>query len=234
MKSAPAIPLFGDAYLADTRHLTLEEHGAYLQLLMIAWRSPGCALPDDDKRLAMMLGITTKKWAGLKPTVMAFWALNGDGWQQKRLLKERRFVAEKSEQNRAAINARWEANRLKNKDADDTNVIPEPYGNDTPPPSLEEEGKKKEEVGGADAPSGKYAFEGDTIRLNHRHFNLWAKALHTIQDLAAELLSLDAWWQAQPADKRKTWFHPTLGMLNRKHQENLAAVETYDRDRITV
>jgi uncharacterized protein YdaU (DUF1376 family) len=65
------MPYFGDAYMADTRHLTLEEHGAYHLLLLIAWRSPNCALPDDDKRIAQMLGITAKKWAALKPTVMA-------------------------------------------------------------------------------------------------------------------------------------------------------------------
>lgn len=78
--NAPSMPLFGDAYLADTRHLSLEEHGAYLQLMMIAWRSSDCALPDDDTRLARMLGITAGRWAKLKGTVMAFWTLTDKGW----------------------------------------------------------------------------------------------------------------------------------------------------------
>ena len=101
-RSAPAIPLFGDAYLADTRHLSLEQHGAYLQLMMIAWRSPDCALPNDDAKLARMLGVTPKKWTALKPEVMAFWELEKGTWKQKRLTKERRFVAKKSEDNRIA------------------------------------------------------------------------------------------------------------------------------------
>ena len=82
--NAPSIPLFGDAYLADTRHLSLEEHGAYLQLMMIAWRSTDCALPDDDVRLARMLGISAGRWAKIKIAVMAFWTLSEKGWTQKR------------------------------------------------------------------------------------------------------------------------------------------------------
>jgi uncharacterized protein YdaU (DUF1376 family) len=104
---AGAIPYFGDAYMADTRHLTLEEHGAYHLLLLIAWRSPNCALPDDDKRLSQMLGITPKKWAVLKPTVMAFWTRCEHGWEQKRLTKERKWVEEKRAKNKDAADARW-------------------------------------------------------------------------------------------------------------------------------
>lgn len=114
-KATPAIPLFGDAYIADTRHLSLEEHGAYLQLLMIAWRTDDCSLPDDDKRLAQMLGITVSRWGKIKPTVMAFWEREGDRWTQKRLQKERAFVNKKREQNAEAANARWKGQPVENK-----------------------------------------------------------------------------------------------------------------------
>jgi uncharacterized protein YdaU (DUF1376 family) len=106
------MPYFGDAYMADTRHLSLEEHGAYHLLLLIAWRSPNCALPDDDKRIAQMLGITAKKWATLKPTVMAFWTRTKHGFEQKRLSKERRWVDEKSRKNRDAAKASHKARSI--------------------------------------------------------------------------------------------------------------------------
>jgi uncharacterized protein YdaU (DUF1376 family) len=150
---AGAIPYFGDAYMADTRHLTLEEHGAYHLLLLIAWRSPNCALPEDDKRLAQMLGITAKKWANLKPSVMAFWTAGENGWEQKRLTKERRWVEEKSRKNKSAAEARWEDKSLKNGGADDANASANgqanaPANGYAPPPPPTEEGSEDKSSGG--------------------------------------------------------------------------------------
>ena len=146
-----ALPLFGDAYMADTRHLTLEEHGAYLMLLLIAWRSPDCSLPDDDARLGRMLGITPKKWAKLKPSVMSFWKLTETGWQQERLTKEFRFVAKKSEQNRQSANSRWNDKSLKNKDSDDADAYAGamPDGCPSTSTSTSHEEEEEEERAGA-------------------------------------------------------------------------------------
>lgn len=220
MKRAPAIPLFGDAYIADTRHLSLEEHGAYLQLLMIAWRTPACSLPNDDARIAQMLGITRKKWASIRPQVMAFWTLEECGWQQRRLLKERRWVAKKSEDNRSAANARWSAKPLENNDAGDANAMPDECKNDAPPPTPPLVEEKKEEVGGAGAPGGKYVFRGSVIRLTRAHFDEWRKTYHSIADLSAELGAIDAWLVENPPAGGK-WFHRVKSMLNNKHQEIL-------------
>ncbi len=101
MSAFPSLPLFTDAYIADTAHLTNEEHGAYLRLLMFAWRSPQCRLPNDDARMARMLGLSVGKWAKLKVAVMAFWSLENGFWTQKRLAKEHEFVTKKVEQKRA-------------------------------------------------------------------------------------------------------------------------------------
>jgi uncharacterized protein YdaU (DUF1376 family) len=133
------MPYFGDAYMADTRHLTLEEHGAYHLLLLIAWRSPDCVLPNDDRRLAQMLGITPKKWTSLKPTITAFWTLTERGWEQKRLTKERRWVEEKSRKNSNAAKQKWAAKSRKNKEPSDANAqanaqADEPANGYPPPP----------------------------------------------------------------------------------------------------
>lgn len=117
------MPVFPDAYLYDTRHLSLEEHGAYWLLLMAAWRMPDCALPDDDVRLARILAISAKKWARLKPVVMGFWQLDDGRWTQKRLLQERRYVEHKREVNTSAAEARWNGQDDENKGEEESERI---------------------------------------------------------------------------------------------------------------
>ena len=122
MSAPAALPLFGDAYLADTQHLTLEEHGAYFKLLIICWRTEACELPADPKRIATMLGISAGKWAKLSPAVMAFWTRSETGWFQKRLTKERAFVDGKIAKNTLAANARWAGKPLETNKVDDADA----------------------------------------------------------------------------------------------------------------
>lgn len=124
MAEFPALPFWTDAYIGDTAHLTNEEHGVYLRLLMFAWRSPGCCLPDDDKRLAIMVGMTDKKWRAVRPVIAAFWIIENGVWTQKRLTKERDFVRGKSEKNRDAAKARWDAKPLENNEHGNANAMP--------------------------------------------------------------------------------------------------------------
>lgn len=152
MSSKPAaIPLFGDAYMADTRHLTLEEHGAYLMLLIIAWRTDECSLPDDDKRIARMLGIGQAKWERLKPTIMAFWTLENGAWYQGRLTRERKFVDEKRATNSLSAKARWGKQEFENKQGAECERISE---RNAPPPSPPQEKVPiANAIGGKAAPS---------------------------------------------------------------------------------
>lgn len=89
---------------------------------------------------------------------------------------------------------------------------------ETPPDT---EAEREEEKAMPDK-SGAYAFFGQTIKLTPRHLNEWRRLFHTVADLEAELSTLDSWWQTQPEAKRENWFLATKGMLNKKHQANLA------------
>ena len=135
MAEFPALPLFTDAYIADTAHLTNEEHGVYLRLLMFAWRTETCSLPNNDARLALMVGVTKGKWNKLKPTIMSFWRLSNGEWTQKKLTKQRDFVSKQREQKRIAGEASARARALKSLDTSATAVeLPLPTASQQPKP----------------------------------------------------------------------------------------------------
>lgn len=100
MAEFPAMPFYTDAYLADTRHLTTEEHGAYLLLLMCAWRAQGCRLKDDDRQLARIAGMSSARWKRLRPALAEFFNISHGYWQQKKLIATHAAVAERVERNR--------------------------------------------------------------------------------------------------------------------------------------
>lgn len=102
MSQFPSLPLFTDAFLADTGHLTAHQTGAYMLLLMMAWRTPGCRLPDDDVKLARWARCDARVWRQTKPAVMEFWVLADGFWTQKRLTSEYLTVCNRAE--RARLN----------------------------------------------------------------------------------------------------------------------------------
>lgn len=119
MAEFPALPLFTDAFIADTGHLDATETGAYLALLMAAWRSPDCSIPDDDIRLARMARCDRRTWSRVKDTVMAFWKKEEDGkLRQKRLTRERTYVSSISRRQSLA----GKASALKRKELASTSV----------------------------------------------------------------------------------------------------------------
>lgn len=110
MSKPSHIPLFPDAYLRDTTHLTTEEHGAYFLLLMAAWGTEDCSLPNDDKRLAALAKLPLAKWRKLAPNVLEFWSIDKGRLRQKRLLKEWQYVAETRAKRASAAKAKWSKN----------------------------------------------------------------------------------------------------------------------------
>jgi len=83
MNGLPDLPLNIRGCIADTCHMTNEEAGAHFRLVILACQSPRLGVPDDDSRLAAMLGITLKRWAKLKPVVMGLWYSAGGIWTHR-------------------------------------------------------------------------------------------------------------------------------------------------------
>lgn len=108
--------LYVSDYLGDTRHLSCEQHGAYLLLLMTMWNAGG-SLPDDDVKLARIVGLSVKKWKAIRDDVIAFFTTTDGLIGHNRMTKELQKSEAKSH-SRASAGARGgRAKALKDKDA---------------------------------------------------------------------------------------------------------------------
>lgn len=116
------IPLFVDSYLADTTHLTTEQHGAYLLLMMAAWRSPDCTLLHDDTRLARLAGVTPARWKVIGPAILEMWTCEQGRCHQKRLSHEWAYVQQKRNQARAAVSVREHRRGIERASSDVSSV----------------------------------------------------------------------------------------------------------------
>lgn len=148
MAEFPALPLWTDAYLSDTGHLTTIEHGAYLLLLMTMWRNDG-SLPNDDKRLSRFCRLTMGQWLRIKPVIMEFFSVDGDEITQGRLTDELVFVRQHSAKQSNAAKARW----LKTKGKDNAKVMPKASQNDAPTPTIDSSSLREKESARAEQES---------------------------------------------------------------------------------
>jgi len=117
MAEFPALPLFTDAITADCGHLSDEEFGRYMRVLILMWRSPGCRIPKDANWLSKRLRMDALAYAEhIQPIMQEFCTADPKDakyWIQKRLMKEYEYVQELTEKRRNAAAKRWDVD---NKD----------------------------------------------------------------------------------------------------------------------
>ena len=121
MSATPFMPLYVADYLGDTQHLSVEQHGAYLLLLMAMWRAGG-RLPSDPSKLARIVRLSTTKWLRIADDVMAFFDLDDGEITQKRLTVEHEKAAKKHERRVNAGSQGGKAKALKNKEVVPSNA----------------------------------------------------------------------------------------------------------------
>lgn len=132
-KRADMMPLWTDAYLADTQDLDAIQHGMYFLLLMRAWRSGEARLKNDERALSNIAKVSLAQWRKHSPAVMQYWTLEGDHWTQKRLQKQWRehadFKRAQSERGKTSAQERknsqkWIAKKVnENNETDPTNAV---------------------------------------------------------------------------------------------------------------
>ncbi len=144
MAEFPAMPLFTDAYLADTTHLGEAEHGRYLLMLMHMWRAPNQRFPNDDSWLARKFKQTVE-WVTekLRPLICEFCQCDGNWITQRRLIREWNYVKKQSRRQSDAAKSRWDKKKNLSHGNTPNGIAPTP----TPTPTL----KEKKETRASDA-----------------------------------------------------------------------------------
>lgn len=121
MSATPFMQLYVGDYLADTLHLTTEQHGAYLLLLMTMWRADA-KLPNDPAKLARIARVSAKRWPSVWAEIEAFFIIEGEWIANPRLTKEHQKAVSISQERRSAGRKGGNANALKSKDVAEANA----------------------------------------------------------------------------------------------------------------
>ncbi len=142
--SIPFMQLYIGDYLRDTRHLSTEQHGAYMLLLMSMWNSDGW-IPNEEAKLARLAGLPLDRWRRIGPDVMDLMVVSGGRVTQKRLQEEMEKAREKSQRRGEAGRRGGEAKSLKNKGVPPSNArdLPPILPQHLPEPDSEPEERKK-------------------------------------------------------------------------------------------
>jgi uncharacterized protein YdaU (DUF1376 family) len=112
------MPLYIGDYLADTSHLTIEQSGAYLHLLMSHWRVG--YVPDDDAKMAAICRVPTRRWkAHFAPAIRPFFQAEDGKLTHKRVLAELKKVAKVRQIRQANSRQRW--SKSKDQESNDSN-----------------------------------------------------------------------------------------------------------------
>lgn len=219
MSATPFMQFYVADYLGDTQHLTTEQHGAYLLLLMAMWRAEG-RLPNDPSKLARIARVSLRRWHILAGELMAFFEVDGSDITQKRLTEERQKAVSISEKRSVSGKLGVLAKSLKNNEMAQANAsdllkhsqIPEPEGSSDNSENI----INVVPAGAGSPPDDRYAFQGETIRLSAKDLEAWRRAFPHLS-LEAELWALDEWAGEQKAAGKK-WFTVVSNALAKKER----------------
>lgn len=98
-KPLPFMQLYTADYRRDTRHLTTEQHGAYLLILIAMWEQQG-GLPEAHVERATEL--SHDAWLEHRELLAEFFTVKGGEWSNKRIKKDIAEIRKKSKQKQEA------------------------------------------------------------------------------------------------------------------------------------
>jgi len=204
------LPLHGKDYRGDTAHLTLEQHGAYMLLLIEQW-DKGEILLDDKNLNRIFMG--AERTDAVKEVIQEFFVSANEGSIQNLRLARERDHAKTIYERKVTAAKRVSAERNKkvdvrasektlqkvNKDIDMSDKIPNGF-------SLNDPAIAKE-----------YSFAGEVVRLKSADYVKF-KSLYANIDLDHELKVADAVFANEPPKDGK-WYMPLMYKLEYQNKK---------------
>lgn len=111
MARHPWFPLYFADYEADTKLLSLEEHGLYFLLLGNHWQHG--PLPKEVEKLSKMVGITARKLRKLWHIIETYFVEENGFLVNRRMMAEMIKRSNISEKNRESAEKRWKKKKPK-------------------------------------------------------------------------------------------------------------------------
>ncbi len=125
MSERPFMQLYVSDFIGDTLHLSTEQIGAYMLMLMAMWNAGG-KLPSDEAKLARVARMSVKKWRAVADDLMAFFEVSEGFISHNRLTKELQKSESKSQSRASAGAEGGRAKALKDKEVRVANAMREP------------------------------------------------------------------------------------------------------------
>lgn len=118
MAALPYIQLVIPEYIADTMHLSTEEHGAYLLLLFNYWQT---GKPIPTKRLQAITRLPNDRWTVVERSLNELFIVDDENgvWKHKRIEKDLAEIRRKQKQRQEAGKASAEARARKAADLEE-------------------------------------------------------------------------------------------------------------------
>ncbi|WP_164486339.1 DUF1376 domain-containing protein [Pseudomonas synxantha] len=233
MAALPYMQLYVADYLADTAHLTTEEHGAYLLLLFSYWQT-GKPLRID--RLSTVARVSNERWPSVAETLVEFFNASATHWTHFRVEADLEAVNSKSTKASAAGKASAKARFEKKQREANANPANVETSVDDP---LQRNGNHTDTDTDTDIPPplAQDAFDSRTKFSMHENWQPGDKtfaAVLTLNGLANQVFEQDqflefkSFWIASPDDHRTQakWEHALAQHLKRNLRNDQAAGRT--------
>lgn len=145
MAALPYMQLYVADYLADTMHLTTEEHGAYLLLIFNYWQT---GKPIPVSRLARITRLSNDRWTDVERSLGEFFNERDNEWVHDRIERDLEAVHATQTQRIAAGKASAEARKqaAKARPARSRNARSTPVEIPLNENSTNKEEKRREEI----------------------------------------------------------------------------------------